>query len=75
MANSARFGSADYAMEELIAELGAAFTCVILGLVTEPRLDHGPYVGSWLKVLRGESDIHHRCQDRVAADYLAKAGA
>jgi antirestriction protein ArdC len=52
---SGRFGSADYAMEELIAELGAAFTCAHLGIQTEPRRDHAPYVASWLKALRGDS--------------------
>ena len=52
---SNRFGSSDYAMEELVAELGAAFTCARLGLQTEPRRDHAPYVGSWLKALLGDS--------------------
>jgi antirestriction protein ArdC len=32
-----RFGDSAYAAEELIAELGAAFTCAHLGLTTEPR--------------------------------------
>ena len=35
-----RFGSAAYAAEELVAELGAAFALAALGLVTEPRPDH-----------------------------------
>lgn len=47
-----RFGSEAYAMEELIAELGAAFLCVELGLSQEPRLDHARYIESWLGVLR-----------------------
>jgi len=34
-----RFGDNAYAAEELIAELGAAFTCAHLGLSTEPRAD------------------------------------
>lgn len=49
-----RFGSEAYAMEELVAELGAAFLCGALGLAAEPRPDHAGYVASWLRVLRGD---------------------
>lgn len=38
-----------YAMEELVAELGAAFTCARLGIATEPRRDHVPYIAYWRK--------------------------
>jgi antirestriction protein ArdC len=50
-----RFGDSAYAAEELIAELGAAFTCAHLGLSTEPREDHAQYINSWLKVLKADS--------------------
>ena len=50
-----RFGDMAYAAEELIAELGAAFTCAHLGLSTEPREDHAQYINSWLKVLKADS--------------------
>lgn len=74
---SNRFGSADYAMEELIAELGAAFTCARLGIQTEPRRDHAPYVGSWLKALRGDSRAIFTAASKAqeAADYLAQRGS
>jgi antirestriction protein ArdC len=49
-----RFGDNAYAAEELIAELGAAFTCAHLGLSTEPRDDHAAYINSWLKVLKAD---------------------
>jgi antirestriction protein ArdC len=49
-----RFGDNAYAAEELIAELGAAFTCAHLGLSTEPRPDHAAYIQSWLKVLKAD---------------------
>jgi antirestriction protein ArdC len=49
-----RFGDNAYAAEELIAELGAAFTCAHLGLSTEPRADHAAYITSWLKVLKAD---------------------
>lgn len=51
---SGRFGDDAYAMEELVAELGAAFLCAELGLSVQPRKDHAAYVASWLKVLRQE---------------------
>lgn len=51
---SGRFGSESYAMEELVAELGAAFVCASLGLSTEPRPDHAAYVGTWLRVLKAD---------------------
>ncbi|MBX9694512.1 MAG: ssDNA-binding domain-containing protein [Cyanobacteria bacterium] len=49
-----RFGTESYAVEELIAELGAAFLCAELGLPTDPRQDHAPYIASWLKVLKND---------------------
>ena len=49
-----RFGEEAYSMEEIIAELGAAFLCADLELTPEPRPDHAAYVASWLKVLRGD---------------------
>jgi antirestriction protein ArdC len=39
-------------MEELIAELGAAFPCAALGFANEPRKEHAAYLGSWLEVLK-----------------------
>jgi antirestriction protein ArdC len=47
-----RFGDDAYAMEELVAELGAAFACSALGISSEPRPDHAAYVSSWLTVLK-----------------------
>jgi antirestriction protein ArdC len=49
-----RFGDAGYAMEELVAEIGAAFLCADLGITPETREDHAAYIGSWLKVLRDD---------------------
>ncbi len=47
-----RFGDEGYAIEELVAELGAAFLSADLELTPEVRDDHASYVASWLKVLR-----------------------
>ena len=50
-----RFGSQGYAMEELVAELGAAFLCADLELGLEPREDHAAYIANWLEVLKGDN--------------------
>ena len=47
-----RFGNVAYAMEELVAELGAAFLCSDLGISLEPRPTHAAYLGSWLEVMK-----------------------
>ena len=49
-----RFGSEQYAFEELIAELGAAMVCGMLGVAGEHIDNHAAYVGSWLKKLKGD---------------------
>jgi antirestriction protein ArdC len=46
-----RFGDRDYAFEELIAELGAAFLCSAFAIVNAPRPDHAAYISSWLSIL------------------------
>lgn len=51
---SHRFGSEGYAMEELVAELGAAFLCADLGISPQPRKDHSSYIANWLKVLKDD---------------------
>jgi antirestriction protein ArdC len=49
-----RFGDDSYAMEELIAELSAAFTCAEVGITPAIRDDHAPYLAHWLRVLKAE---------------------
>ena len=49
-----RFGDDAYAMEEMTAELGAAFLCGDLGITAEPRADHADYIGHWLRILKGD---------------------
>jgi antirestriction protein ArdC len=50
-----RFVSEGYAVEELVAELGAAFLCADLELALEPREDHASYIATWLKVLAADN--------------------
>lgn len=47
-----RWGDEGYAMEELVAELGAAFLAADLDITPEVREDHAAYIQSWLKVLK-----------------------
>ena len=50
---SGRFGSAAYAFEELVAEMGSAFLCASLGIV--PTVRHADYIGNWLTILKNDS--------------------
>lgn len=49
-----RWGDEGYAMEELVAELGAAFLSADLQITPEVRDDHASYIDSWLKVLQND---------------------
>ncbi|MEQ1953650.1 ArdC family protein [Mesorhizobium sp. CN2-181] len=51
---SNRFRIEAYAVEELVAELGAAFLCSELAITPEPRADHAQYVAHWLTILKGD---------------------
>lgn len=48
------FGSKDYAFEELVAEIGAAFVGARLGIVGEHIDNHAAYLASWLKALKDD---------------------
>lgn len=47
-----RFGSKEYAAEELIAEFGAAFLCAHLGV--QGQLRHAEYLNSWVSLLKDD---------------------
>lgn len=67
-----KWGDEGYAMEELVAELGAAFLSADLGLTPEVRDDHAAYIGSWLKVLKDDKRavFSAAAHAQRAADYL-----
>jgi antirestriction protein ArdC len=67
-----RFGDNAYSVEELIAELTAAFTCAHLGLSTEPREDHAQYLASWLRVLKADKRAIFTAASKAqqAADFM-----
>ena len=67
-----KFGDSGYAREELVAEIGAAFLCVDLGLTPEPREDHAGYLAHWLAVLKEDNRAIFQAAAfaQKAADYL-----
>jgi antirestriction protein ArdC len=68
----ARFGSENYAYEELVAELGAAMLCAHCGL--DGDLRHADYIASWLKALKDDKKfiISAAGKAQSAMDYLVK---
>ncbi|MEL6445871.1 MAG: zincin-like metallopeptidase domain-containing protein [Bacteroidota bacterium] len=69
-----RFGDDAYAMEELIAELGAAFLAADLRVSPQPRLDHAGYIAHWLRVLKADSRAVFTAAAKAseAATYLSQ---
>jgi len=67
-----RWGDEGYAMEELVAELGAAFLSSDLGLSQEVRADHAGYIASWIKVLKDDKRAIFTAASHAqrAADFL-----
>lgn len=70
-----RFGSEAYAMEELVAELGAAFLSADLGIAG--RIEgHASYIESWLKVLKSDKRaiVTAASAASKAAQFILSAG-
>lgn len=67
---SGRFGNAEYALEELVAELGAAFLCHRCGI------DHvsqsAAYLATWLQALKDRPDafVKAASEAQKAADFI-----
>jgi antirestriction protein ArdC len=68
-----RFGDDAYAMEEMVAELGAAFLCGDLGITAEPRPDHAAYIDNWLRILKSDRKAIFTAASAAnkAAEFLA----
>ncbi len=71
-----RFGTESYAMEELVAELGAAFLCGDLSITPEPRTDHAQYIANWLTVLKSDKKAVFAAASKAseAANWLLERG-
>lgn len=68
------FGSPDYAREELVAELSAAFVCASLGITG--KLQHPEYIAHWVTVLKSDKRAVFAAasQARQACEFLRGAG-
>ena len=49
-----RFGDLNYANEELVAELGAAFLNAEFDITTPEKQDHAAYIANWLTALKND---------------------
>lgn len=69
---SARWGDEGYAIEELVAELAAAFLGAELGFPAEHLDDHAAYLASWLKALKNDKRLVFMAaaKAQAAVDYL-----
>lgn len=67
-----KWGDEGYAMEELVAELGAAFLCADLELTPQITENHAPYIAGWVKVLKQDKRAIFAAASHAqkAADYL-----
>jgi antirestriction protein ArdC len=67
---SGSFRTKLYSVEEITAELIAAYSCAALGIV--PTVRHADYIGAWLEVLREDSRaiVRAASQASKAADWL-----
>jgi hypothetical protein len=65
-----RFGPRNYAAEELIAELGAAFLCAEFGFDGDVR--NAGYIASWIELFKADKRAFFTAcsQASKAADYL-----
>ena len=67
-----KWGDEGYAMEELVAEINAAFLLADLSLTPSPRDEHAAYIATWLKVLKDDKRaiFSAAAHAQRAADYL-----
>jgi antirestriction protein ArdC len=67
-----RFGSAKYAMDEIIVELTSSFIMADLGIAHTPRAEHAAYIASWLKALKNDSRAIFTAASKAqaAADWM-----
>lgn len=65
------FGTAEYAREELVAELCSAFASAETGVQFDDK-NHAAYIGSWLEALKGDKHVVFAAAKDAskAVDYL-----
>lgn len=67
-----RFGSRDYSMEELVAEMGAAYLCGLCGIENKTIDNSAAYIQSWLSKLKSDNRfiIQASGYAQKAVDYI-----
>jgi antirestriction protein ArdC len=70
-----RFGDHGYALEEVTAEMGAAFIGAQIGLPADHIEDHAAYIASWLEVLKSNpaAFLTAAAKAQTAADWVLGA--
>jgi antirestriction protein ArdC len=70
-----RFGNPEYAFEELVAEISAAFLCADYKIQGDLR--HAGYIQSWLKACRDDNKAIFKAAAlaQKAADFIKREGA
>ena len=70
--NMHRFGTPEYAYEELVAEIGSAMLMSLMGLDPEPQPHHAQYIKGWLRLLKEQPDALHKAitDAQKAIDFL-----
>jgi len=68
------FGDREYSQEELVAEMGAAFLCGVVGIENETIDNSAAYINGWLTKLRDRKNrkmlVMAGSQAQKAADYI-----
>lgn len=71
--NPNTFGSKEYALEELIAEISASYVCASLGIDFDPIIENSAaYLQGWLKVLKQDKMFIFKAtaEAQKSADYI-----
>jgi antirestriction protein ArdC len=69
---AAPFGSPTYSLEELLAELSAAYLCAVAGIENGTIDNSAAYIAGWLRKLRDDRKliVHAAAQAQKACDYV-----
>src|SRR5208283_1729255 len=72
--NISSFGNEEYSKEELVAEMGAAFLCGVVGIENITLNNSAAYIQGWLKALKDDKKlvIMAAAQAQKAADYILR---
>ncbi|MBW6479473.1 MAG: DUF1738 domain-containing protein [Bacteroidales bacterium] len=70
--NDHRFGSKDYSLEELVAEMGAAYLCGLCEIENKTIDNSAAYIQSWLSKLKSDNKfiIQASSYAQKAVDYI-----